>query len=310
MPSPSLQPLPPDLLPRMSLPRRPDLDPRGLLAALDPGLSGASLRELGEGWDNVAHRVGDDLLLRVSKKTDPGDRSRDVERDVALLAFAQEHSSLLTNRVVASDPAAGALLMTLVPGPTMELVRPGDPSAFASTMAVFLSRLHSVPLDLAREVAAPSSALAAWFAETQQSWTAVADRFEPEDRRAVDEFLQGPLPTQPDRMVFCHNDLWEQHLVADAETANVIGVIDWSDAILGDPARDLALLWLDFGTGIIDRVMTDYAGPVDGDLRRRAWWHAVHAGIEGVAHRCASQLPSLPTSLDRLRHLLVVGDGS
>lgn len=286
MPSPRSPLPPPDLLPRTSLPRRPEADPQVILTRLDPALAGAEVRELGEGWDNVAYAVDDRLVLRVSKKEGPA-RRVDVARDVALLAFAGRHSSLRTNEVVGSLPDEGALLLTMVAGTTAERVRPADLGHFAATMAAFLTRLHTVPPVEVATVVQPDQSLDDWFAETVTSWRRLAAILEPSDRERVDAFLEAPLPPTPRRMVFCHNDLGDEHIVMADDGRTVSGIIDWSDAVLGDPARDLALLALDFGPAVLDRILEGYAAPTDPGVRRRALWFAAHAGVEGLCHRMA-----------------------
>lgn len=52
--------------------------------------------------------------------------------------------------------------------------------------------------------------------------------------------LHGRLGTDPDRPGILHGDYWLGNLLVDQE--RVVGVIDWTDASLGDPAVDLRFL--------------------------------------------------------------------
>nr|WP_240977318.1 aminoglycoside phosphotransferase family protein [Knoellia sp. DB2414S] len=288
------------------MPRRPEVEPRAILARLDPGLADAPLAEVGEGFDNVAYAVDGRLLLRVSKKTDPDRRRADAERDAALLQLIAAHMTLPTNEVVAADLDDGALLMTLVGGATADQLPPLDPGAFAATMARFLTELHALPADDARHVALPDRSQQAWLDETVELWRQAESRFEPSDRAAVEKFLAEPAPAPPARMVFCHNDLGDEHIILSDDGRDVSGVIDWSDAVLGDPARDLALLAFDFGPDMLDRVLRTYlpAEPDDPALRDRALWFARRAGVEGVAWRALNRPHTAPVALDRLRAVL------
>jgi aminoglycoside phosphotransferase (APT) family kinase protein len=108
-------------------------------------------------------------------------------------------------------------------------------------------------------------------------------------------------------MVLCHNDLRAEHIILGEGGRTVSGIIDWSDAVLGDPAQDLALLWLDFGPDVLDRVLASYHGPHDGDLRRRTRWFTARAGVEGVAYRALHALPSVDRLLASLRQVLTEG---
>jgi hypothetical protein len=181
-----------------------------------------------------------------------------------------------------------------------------DRAAFAETMATFLTRLHTAPVVEAALVTEmdPRSA-AQWLVDTATAWAAVADRTPVTLRDRVDEFLVGPAPNDVRRITFCHNDLGDEHVVLSEDGGHVRGVIDWSDAVLGDPARDLGLLTLDFGPGIVDALIDDYHGPTGADFRGRVLWFAATAGVEGLAWRLANARPWQVTA-DRLRDVLAV----
>ena len=179
-------------------------------------------------------------------------------------------------------------------------------AAFAETMATFLTRLHTAPVVEAALVTEmdPRSA-AQWLVDTATAWAAVADRTPVTLRDRVDEFLGGPAPSDVRRITFCHNDLGDEHVVLSEDGGHVRGVIDWSDAVLGDPARDLGLLTLDFGPGIVDALIDDYHGPTGADFRGRVLWFAATAGVEGLAWRLANARPWQVTA-DRLHDVLAV----
>jgi aminoglycoside phosphotransferase (APT) family kinase protein len=73
-----------------------------------------------------------------------------------------------------------------------------------------------------------------------------------------------------------HADLGPEHLLCD-DSGRLVGVIDWGDVAVGDPALDYA--WLLHGAGVtLD---------VDDDLRRRALvyhrlapWYDVAYGLD------------------------------
>lgn len=285
--------------------RRRGLDIGEALARLDPALSGSEVRELGEGFDNIAYAVGhvagQRLLLRVSKLGSETERRQAVERDAALLSLAGRYSSLRTNEVLAADPAQGLLLLTLVEGRSADVLGPGDLGAFARTMAVFLTRLHTVPPVEAALTLRPGAPPTQWLAATAVGYVQGRALLPAADQQLVEDFLAGPVPETPRRLVFCHNDLGEEHLVVDEATRAVTGVIDWSDAVLDDPARDVAVLWLDFGADVAAGVLAAYEGPADRQLRDRAWWYAMRAGVEGLVWRSRNR----PATVDQCRRRLI-----
>lgn len=77
------------------------------------------------------------------------------------------------------------------------------------------------------------------------------------------EWKKAPLPPSP-----IHGDLSAAHLLV--EKHHLTGVIDWSDASIGDPAHDFAALWLEFGERITRRVAQRYSGFIDSAFWLRA----------------------------------------
>ena len=63
----------------------------------------------------------------------------------------------------------------------------------------------------------------------------------------MEAFLGAPPPADGWAPVFSHNDLGIEHVLVDAGSWNVTGVIDWSDAAIVDPALDFGLLYRDLG---------------------------------------------------------------
>jgi aminoglycoside phosphotransferase (APT) family kinase protein len=103
-----------------------------------------------------------------------------------------------------------------------------------------------------------------------------------EQRRSVQSFLDAPLPEPADRLVFSHNDLGIEHVLVAPGTGTVTGIIDWSDAAVCDPARDLGLILRDLGPAALAAALARCA---DGDaLRERAWFYARCSLLEDLQY--------------------------
>ncbi len=66
-----------------------------------------------------------------------------------------------------------------------------------------------------------------------------------------------------------HSDLNAEHILLSAAGDRVEAIIDWTDAVIGDPAHDFAGLWVWQGQRFVDQVLQHYAGPVDEDFCSR-----------------------------------------
>lgn len=290
----------------MRLPARA-VDAEALLRRLLP--DAPPPHRLGEGWDNVVYAVGDSHVLRVAKEPDPARRALTARKDAEILALAERHSSLAVPVVLAVDEAEGAILHTRVPGRPMSELEPASWQAAAATLGTFLSRLHTVPPVEAAQVVSPFEALEPWHAANVVAAGArVGEAVDAALTALVEAFAAEPLPEQPRRMVLCHSDLGAEHVMVDETSRTVCGVIDWSDAILGDPARDVALLLLDVGPAFAEAVLAAYTAPRDPGLEARMRWYAAAAGIQGLADRLAHDgrdHPDLRVAAERLRRVLV-----
>ena len=58
------------------------------------------------------------------------------------------------------------------------------------------------------------------------------------------------------------------------------GLLDWTDAALGDPAFDLIVLLAWRGWGFVERVLDAYRLPVDPGFRRRVAFFARVSAVE------------------------------
>jgi aminoglycoside phosphotransferase (APT) family kinase protein len=86
-------------------------------------------------------------------------------------------------------------------------------------------------------------AIAGKYVRLRERYRRTARRHLDEDlRQAVDaalEAMRSTLHRSHYRPVLTHNDLWPNHLVWDPFRDRPVGVIDWEDAQIGDPATDL-----------------------------------------------------------------------
>ncbi len=247
-------------------------------AVPDADLAGASV--LGEGWGSLAFRVpspGGDLALRVPRA---GVRWAvpNLEREARLLP-ALEAWGLPVPRGV-----------RLLRGPTGELVGSlesvveGAPAtvlprsraarrAFADDLGRSLARLHAFPLERARAFGLREphfwddhyaglieSSLEALRGASRE-WLAARAR----------AFLDGGgVATAPRALI--HADISAAHLIVRGD-GRLAGVIDWGDAMIGDPALDFAGLLNQYPESFMESVLERYeahGGVADADLRRRA----------------------------------------
>lgn len=192
-------------------------------------------------------------------------------------------------RFTAADD--GCLAYARLPGsPLLDLPaaqRSRRAAAVGAALGGLLSALSALPVELMAEVAGvDDTPPGEWLDECRdllpQLTSAIPGRHLP----TVRAFLDADPPHPADRLVFTHNDLGIEHVLADPDTGRVTGVLDWGDAAVADPAHDLGLVLRDLGQEALDAALTAYeVGPDRArHLRRRIDFHARCALLEDLAY--------------------------
>lgn len=243
---------------------------RALLAEQAPDLGGLPVRIVGEGWDNVIARVGEEHLARLPR------------RAVAapLIAHEQRWLPLLAPRLPLAVPAPwlcgrpGAgfpwpwSLCPWLPGDTALAAPPTDLDEAARALGAFLRALHRpAPADAPRN---PFRGV-----PLRERDTAVNERIHrlcdasrgPRVRALWTSLRDAPPWLGPP--VWLHGDLHPLNLLTRG--GRLSAVIDFGDLCAGDPATDLAIAWTLLPPDPRAR-LREAVGADDATWRRAAGW--------------------------------------
>lgn len=253
---------------------------------------------LGRGCDHVAYLVDRRLVVRFAAGTDAAQRAAEVEREARLLDTVAEISPLPVPRPVFVVPEEGCFAYERLPGAPLLHVPPPLRAAGAATVAGPLGRLlgalhATAPQRVAHLVEVDQTQMEAWLGEAAAHYANAVSAIPTDRRRAVEAFLEAPVPPAADERVFSHNDLGIEHVIVRAPALEVTGVIDWSDAALVDPARDLGLLHRDLGAAAVDAALaaSDRHPGEHAALRARALFYARCGLLEDLAFGLRSERP-------------------
>src|SRR3954471_3436766 len=122
-----------------------------VLAEHLPGYRVDSVVLLGEGEDNIAFQVNDELIVRFSKEPDPASRAARVSEEARLLAVVANLSPLPVPEPTFTVAERGCLAYFKLPGiPLIDVALP-ERSTHGASIAIalgeLLSVLHAVPAD-------------------------------------------------------------------------------------------------------------------------------------------------------------------
>jgi aminoglycoside phosphotransferase (APT) family kinase protein len=258
---------------------------RALLACHLPGYEVRSITRLGEGLDNAVYDINGELIVRTSKEANHARRSEATRREAELLVVVAELSTLPVPEPVFTDIEAGVLGYPRLPGLPLMDHPVAESARLAPALGRFLGCLHQTPLKKVEHlVERDTYSLSAWLEDAQRDYQKISGHLPAAYRRQVEGFLGCTPPAEPRAAVLCNNDVGAEHVLVDTGANAVTGIIDWTDAAIADPARDLALVYRDLGPEAFELVLAHYSGPFDEADRERAAFYARGALLEDIAY--------------------------
>lgn len=279
---------------------------RSLLADSALGTSataGPDVRPVGAGGEASTWWVGARHVLRLAPDRDASARLR---RELRLRDLVRPHLGVAVPVGVAHGEWAAGLAYTLdtrVPGGSAE---EHDVSAVGEAdLAALLTGLREVPVRQAETLGVPRVAPRSLealrrAAERAAERLAAADEFDPARLHQLTPAAATQLAAQAGTAVLVHHDLRGEHLVVSAD-GRVRGVLDWADAVVGDPAEDIAGLALAVGSPAAVRAAT-LAGYAARPCLRGLWLARCDTVVrlaESLTGRDAGPRPLLRVQLRR-----------
>ncbi|WP_267716160.1 aminoglycoside phosphotransferase family protein [Streptomyces sp. CoH17] len=277
---------------------------RALVRSLLGGKTEPDVRPVAEGAPDTWW-VGTRHVLRLAPDRETAVRRR---RELRLRELVRPHVPVALPAGVAHGEWAPGLVYTLDARLTGGSGEDHDVSALGEAdLAALLTGLREVPLRQAETLGVPRAAPRSLEELRQSAERAVrrlaaADEFDTARPERLTREAAAQLGVQQGAVALVHHALTGEHLVVSAD-GRVRGVLGWSEAVLGDPAEDIAGLALSVGSPAAVRAAT-LAGYGARPCLRGLWLARCDAVV-----RCAAALDegtgaphSLPALRTRLRH--------
>jgi aminoglycoside phosphotransferase (APT) family kinase protein len=275
-------------------PARPlsDVLARRLIAEHFPQLGAIRVTGRDHGVDHYAVEIDGVWIFRFPKRAEyePAlrrelDLLRELGPRLAVPVPRYEHLGVGTP----AFPSIFAGYRTLAGTPAIAVPADGiDFADLAARVGGVLAALHAFPLREAERLGvvrlAEDEDLAARREEHRAGLDALRDALPRDVFDRCRRHLEGPVPPpHPDRPCLLHGDLSADHLLIDP-TGKVSGLIDWTDAFLGDPAYDLAYLWAWQGEDLVENVLGRSSLSVDPGFRDRVRAYGVCIALDEIAY--------------------------
>ena len=249
---------------------------RSLIRSQLPDLADLPIQIAGEGWDNVMVRVGDAFAVRAPRHA-VGERLLKTEQRW-LPVLAPDLPLPVPEPVYIGRPEGGFpftwSLVRWLPGEVAAISPPAPEEAL--TLAAFLKALHQPA-----HVGAPVSqhrgcALTGKQEDTERRMANLAHRpdvITPQLLKLWREALATPIDAAP---VWLAGDVHPQNVLV--EGGKLSAFIDWGDMCAGDPATDLASIWMLFDDPSARAVAINAYGVSEATLLRAKGW-AIFFGV-------------------------------
>lgn len=204
---------------------------------------------------------GQDWVLRVPRRPGMAD-SIAAEAKVLKLVAVHLDVAVPQWRVAAEDLIAYPLL----PGSPALTLADGEPvfhvdvasRRYALELGRLVGALHAIPAADTQAAGLKLDTVADVRAKHREDLERVATRFVIADdlltrwRRWLDNDSYWPAHT-----AFTHGELYQAHVLVDTED-RITGVLDWTTATIGDPARDLAFQQMTAPPDVFEQTLDAY----------------------------------------------------
>jgi aminoglycoside phosphotransferase (APT) family kinase protein len=249
----------------------------GLLAEQHPDLAHLPLRAIDAGWDNALFRLGHDLAIRLPRRAIAAPLVIHEQRWLPYLV-AQLTLPIPAPLRVGIPAHSYPWHWSIVPWLSGVAADQHEPNAAqALPFAAFLRSLHvPAPVDAPENPfrGVPLYQRAAAVEARIQRLASTNNYITSQIWRIWQTALQKPLDIP---LTWLHGDLHPRNVLI--EQGIIAGIIDWGDITAGDPATDLAAIWMLFAdSDVRQTALAAYGNLSDATLHRAKGW-AVLFGV-------------------------------
>ena len=262
-----------------------------------PNVRTDGLTHLGSGWDFDAFLTTDGWVFRFPRRAECADTLEMEQRLHDVVASALPEYVAVPNVELDGQPSAAFPYRfagyRFIPGVPADAVATSLLPVTARAIGKALGAIHGVAESEARaagvrEMPADEPMRERWRDHPLAAKVSLRGIDLVVDRAVVwvrDNDRQEPAAF-PGPLRLIHDDLAPEHVLVDPETGNLVGILDWSDALLGDPARDFTPLVAGHGWSFFHDVLRSYPHPIDKGFLERVRFMARTISVVWLAEAC------------------------
>lgn len=251
-----------------------------LIADQFPDLAGHVVTKFGAGEDHWLFSIGRDQIARFPQRPE---RVAWLIREIEIVSIARDSlSSRVPHFEHVGQPTKDFpypfVIYRVLPGVGADKSRVRELKGLAEDIGHLLGNLHRI--DATRIPPTPGGWEMPPWGKLRTDLVSVADTVRPllptELRKRAEPYLSGSVvePAQSGPTSFIHNDICPNHLIVNPYTGRLVGLIDFTDAMVGEVVFDfVGLIGID-GYGFIDQVAHHYDLPRGEQFESKLEWLA------------------------------------
>jgi aminoglycoside 2''-phosphotransferase len=226
------------------------------------------------GWDSRVLEVDGQWIFRFARRPEIGDQFR---KELHLLPGLADHLPFaipIPEFIRLDDPDYTCMGYRKLNGEALSDATATP--AMAAQIASFLNCLHCFTLDALTQVGLlvvePDDWQTAYLDFYRWVHVNVLPKVSKSLGKVICNLWECFLDTEENfqfKPVPIHGDLGVEHILIDPDHDCLVGVIDWGDAQVDDPALDFTGLLVSCGAKFVSQVLESYAGPLDGRFWER-----------------------------------------
>jgi aminoglycoside phosphotransferase (APT) family kinase protein len=251
---------------------------KAVISASIPSLDVGELTLIGRGWEFDAYLTRDGWVVRFPRRAEMEGLFEPERRVHRLVSRFLPATVGVPHVELRGKPAAGfpyeIAAHRYIAGIPIDEVDERFVPHMASEIGTALAALHGISEESARAAGVSEGDPGP---ETSDDWfrhaLSAASRYSDGDP-IVDRAVAWASEASASSVEFSgplrliHQDLSPEHVLADPQTGQITGILDWTDVMLGDAARDFVFLVGWRGWSFVEQVLAHYL-PVDAGFRDR-----------------------------------------
>ncbi|MFA8450261.1 MAG: phosphotransferase [Bacteroidales bacterium] len=236
--------------------------------------SDLDINYLCSGWDNENYLLGSDYVVRLPRRMSS---TRLILNEIRCLNLLKDSLSINTPFPILEGKPSDEYSEKWVIYPFFEgntVINSDLNNSQAECFAMFLKELHSFSIVNAPNNPYRSIPLREKSDLVEKGFKVL---FENKlfDIKKIERIWNKAVLLNLDKKCLIHGDLHSKNIIE--KNGNIIAVIDWGDITLGDPATDLACLWMLFEKDSRQIIFNNYG--IDNSLFYRSMGWAIFFGV-------------------------------